>query len=89
MTSTAEYADTAPQLDATCDKPNINGGPINCSECSDVSVHINIEPRDLKAVIILEPSCILKDPAVFVLVGDQVDVSSCDENVKTNHLECL
>ena len=88
MTSTAAYGDTAPQLDATCDKPNIKGGPINCSECNDVSVHISIDPRDLSVVIILEPSCILKDPAVFVLVGDHVDVSSCEEKRK-NKSSCV
>ena len=78
----------APQLDATCDKPNIKGGPINCSECNDVSVHISIDPRDRSVVIILEPSCILKEPAVFVLDGDHVDVSSCDEKRK-NKSSCV
>ena len=47
-----------------------------------MSVHINIDPRDLSVVIILEPSCILNDPAVFVLVGDHVVKSSWLENLR-------
>ena len=39
------------------------------SECNAVSVQTRIEPLDLFAATILDPSCILKDPAVFVLDG--------------------
>ena len=50
--------------------------------CSAVSVQTRIEPLDLTAATILEPSCILKEPDVFVDRGVHVLKSSCEEKRK-------
>ena len=42
---------------------------MNCRECKEVSVQTNICPLDLLAPTILDPSAILKEPAVFWLDG--------------------
>ena len=47
------------------------------SACNAVSVHTKIDPLDLFAATTLDPSCILKEPAVFVDRGVHVLKSSC------------
>ncbi len=72
FTSTAECKDTAPQFAPICVKLNVKGAPTNCKAFKLVSVQTNTALRDRTAVIIFDPSCILKDPAVFVAVGIHV-----------------
>ena len=43
-----------------------------CRECKEVSVHTRLDPLDLIAVTILDPSRIHKEPAVLVADGAQV-----------------
>ena len=52
--------------------------------CNAVSVHTRIDPLDLTADTILEPSCILNEPAVLVLAGDHKLGFSCEENLRNN-----
>ena len=52
------------------------------SACSAVSVHTRIDPLDLAADTILEPSCILNEPAVLVLEGAHKLGFSCEENLR-------
>ena len=47
-----------------------------------VSVHTRIHPLDLAADTILEPSCILNEPAVLVLEGAHKLGFSCEENLR-------
>ena len=84
FTSCTQWLDTAPQLAPNWFKENVKGGPTNCIPCKEVSVQTNIAPLDLTAAIILEPSCILKEPAVFVAEGNQVLKSSWEEKRKNN-----